>query len=176
MGSESRIGGYSLIVGGVAYALFHAAALLELGLGRNLWVLGLALHGVTVLTIGVGLFLAGRELRLMGWESTVWNVATVVALLGVTVSHFLWSLALLGLAVVVMGRLSSPVAAGLLSAGATAWLYLYVVGVRIGDDNGPAITDGQVIIGLLALALMAAGLVVVGLRLFRQAQLVFARR
>lgn len=157
--------GWLLVAGGALYAVFWGSFLVG-DFGDDLWIIGLAVHGVLIVLIIAGLVAARSRLRLEGWASWVWNTSIALALLGQTVGHPMWSLALFGLAGVVFTKLGSAVAASL-AAGGLGWLFLFWSGVRVGDQDGPTPTDGQMALGLIALMLMALGLIGLGFRLRR---------
>jgi hypothetical protein len=67
---------------------------------------------------------------------------------------------------VVFTKMGFAVAAPL-AAGGLGWLFLFWSGVRVGDEDGPTPTDGQMALGITAVMLMALGLIGLGLRLRR---------
>ncbi len=159
------VAGRFLVAGGALYAFFWGSFLVG-NFGDDLWLIGLAVHGVLIFLIIAGLVAARSRLRLEGWASWVWNTSIAFAFLGQTVGHPMWSLALFGLAGVGFTKLGSAVAASL-AAGGLGWLALFWSGVRVGDQDGPTPTDGQVVLGLIALMLTALGLIGLGVRLRR---------
>ncbi|HEX5915098.1 MAG TPA: hypothetical protein VFY54_18425, partial [Rubrobacter sp.] len=71
-------------------------------------------------------------------------------------------LAAFGLAVVAFASLRKRWIAALLALGGGGWLYLYLAGVRVGDENARPITETEELIGFIATAIMALGLVGLG--------------
>jgi hypothetical protein len=161
------VAGWALVVSGALYAVFFGLDLVSDGFGDGFWIVGLSAHAVLIVLTILGLVKARSLLRLEGWASSVWNASTVFAFLGLTVGHPMWSLALLGVAIVAFTEPGGVVVPALLTTGALGWLYLFLSGVRVGDDNGPTPTDGQIAIGVVAVTLMALGLIGLGLSLRR---------
>jgi hypothetical protein len=158
----SSLAGWALIGAGVFYALFQGGAVTDLGPSDGAWFLGLAMHGVLIVLTLVGLIGLGRSWQLEGWTGTVWWVATGLAALGLTVGHVFWSLALFGLAAVIFSKAWGSWIAALLAAGAGLWLYLFLVGVRVGDENSRDATSFEEVIAVVAILMMSIGLIGLG--------------
>lgn len=112
MAQESRkqrewVAGWALVASGALFAVFHGLALVGDGFGDDLWIIGLSVHAVLIVLTMVGLVTARSQLGLAGWASGVWNASIAFAFLGLTVGHPLWSLALLGVAVVAFTKLGT---------------------------------------------------------------------
>jgi hypothetical protein len=159
---RSNLAGWALIGAGVFYAFFQGGAVTDLGPGDGVWFLGLAMHGVLIVLTLVGLIGLGRSWQLEGWTGTVWWASTGLAALGLTVGHVFWSLALFGLAAVVYSKGSARWVAALLAAGAGLWLYLFLVGLRVGDENGRHATSFEEGTAIVAILMMSFGLIALG--------------
>lgn len=146
---------WALPTAGILYALLQASAVTDIGLGDDLLRLGLAMHAVILVVAMIGLIGVGTSLRLTGWTAATWWASTALALLGLVVAHVFWSGALIGIAAVLVVRFGATLAGAAMASGGVLWLYLYLVGVRIGNDEGRAITSAETAIALCALALMA---------------------
>jgi len=155
------VAGWALMTAGVLYATFHGSAILA-DAGDDWWWLGLLVHAFLILSLMVGLIGARHRLDLEGWAGTIWTASTVLAFLGVTVGHVFWSAAMIGIAAVALVVLNRRIVAAVMTIGAIGWLYLYITGVRVGDENGRLITATEIRTAVLALTLMAAGMVALG--------------
>lgn len=157
-----RFAGWGLMAGGALYWLFYGSTVGGFGLGDDYWMLTLAVHALSIVAIMLGLIGARAAFSLDGWGSTVWWVATALAFLGLTVANVFFAWAAFGLAVVAFVSLRHPGTAGLLVVGGGLWLYLYLVGVRVGDQNARPRTETEELIGLIATILLALGLIGLG--------------
>lgn len=158
-----RSAGWNLAFGGVLYAAFHGGAIRPDSGSDGPWVLGLATHALTLVLVTWGLVGARRRLQLRVWVSGLWIGSTVMAFLGLTVGHPLWSVAMLGFALsiaVATGRRALP---GLLVLGGGLWLGLFIAGARIGDENGRELAGVEPLVALASLLIMGSGLVWLGL-------------
>ena len=166
MDSEERprtVAGWALMMAGLLYATFHGSAILT-DAGDEWWWLGLLVHGLLILSLMVGLIGARRRLDLEGRAETIWTASTVLAFLGVTVGHLFWSAAMIGIAAVALMVLHQRIVAIVMTLGAIGWLYLYLMGVRVGDENGRLINPAEARAAVLALTLMAAGIIALGVQ------------
>lgn len=157
-----RFAGWGLIAGGVLYWLFYGATLAGFSLGDDFWMLGLSVHALSILAIMVGLIGGHAAFSLEGWASILWWVSTGLAFLGLSIANVFFALAACGLAVVAVVSLRRRWVAALLALGGGAWLYLYSVGVRVGDENARQATEIEELIGTVAAAIMALGLMGLG--------------
>ena len=162
------VAGWALVMAGLLYATFHGSAILT-DAGDEWWWLGLLVHGLLILSLMVGLIGARHRLDLEGRARTTWTASTVLAFLGVTLGHVFWSVAMIGIAAVALMALHQRIVATVMTLGAIGWLYLYLIGVRVGDENGRLINPVETRAAVLALTLMAAGIIVLGCRSFRAA-------
>lgn len=164
MDSEVRprtVAGWALMTAGLLYATFHGSAILT-DAGDEWWWLGLLVHGLLILSLMVGLIGARHRLDLEGRAGTIWTASTVLAFLGVTLSHVFWSAAMIGIAAVALMVLHQRIVGTVMTLGAIGWLYLYLIGVRVGDENGRLINPAEARAAVLALTLMAAGIIALG--------------
>lgn len=159
--SRAAVAGWALMTAGVLYATFHGSAILT-NAGDEWWWLGLLVHALLIMSVMVGLIGARHRLRLRRWEGTAWTISTVLAILGVTVGHVFWSAAMIGIAAVALVVLNQRIVATVITLGAIGWVYLYITGVRVGDENGRLITATESRTAVLALTFMAAGIIALG--------------
>lgn len=165
MDSEDRsspVAGWALMTAGLLYATFHGSAILAEA-GDEWWWLGLLLHGLLIVSLMVGLIGARHLLDLEGRAATIWTASTVLAFLGVTVGHVFWSAAMIGIAAVALMVLHLRIGAIVMTLGAIGWLYLYLMGVRVGDEDGRLINPAEGRAAVLALTLMSAGIIALGM-------------
>ena len=161
--------GPSLIVGSTLYFLFYGPTLGGFGLGDQYWMLTLSVHGLSILAIAVGLIGGHAALDLDGWRSRTWWLSTGMAFLGLTLANIFFALAMLGFAVIAISIRSLPTGA-MLGIGGVFWTYLYLLGVRVGDEDARARTGGEEVLGLVAVSLMSLGLIGLGLLGMRHAR------
>jgi hypothetical protein len=74
----------------------------------------------------------------------------------------MWSAAMLVLATVMVVVHRRWVPALLLTSGGSLWLYLFLSGLRIGDEDSRPIQGSEPATGLIAVALMGVGLIMIG--------------
>ena len=154
--------GWALIAGGVLYWLFYSSEVGGFELGDDYWMLTLSIHALTIVAIVVGLVGGHSAFAVRGWASRLWWVSTAFAFLGLTVGNPLFSVAVFGLAVLAFARLHAPVVALLLAVGGGLWLYLFILGVRVGDQNAQPPTGSEELMGIAATTLMSLGLIGLG--------------
>jgi hypothetical protein len=161
MGSTVRkISGVSLIVGALAFGLFWGRELVEI---QPPWMVSLAVHGLSILLISVGLIgmqletAAPPTLRTVGWVA---NTITIVGLLTV-LPLFLIGLACLGVLWVVS---RAWVRGSVLMIGALVFLAAYLFGSRIGDEGAREIGPTLSVAFSSALLLIVGGIVSTGLQ------------
>ncbi len=147
---------------GILFGAFHTGAILGTDDGDDFWWLGLLVHALLIVTLMIGLIGARRGLDLEGWAGPAWTTSTVLAFLGATTSHVLWSAAMIGIAAVVLMVLHQRIVAAVITLGAIGWLYLYVTGVRVGDANGRLITPTETRAAVFALTSMSVGIIALG--------------
>ena len=160
---RGRLSGWLLIGSGAVYFLFYGPQFLGVDLDgpRQLAVL---VHLLLLSLTLAGLIGARRALNLEGWLGSLWTVSTILAALGLTVGKPFWSAAMLGLGLVSIVLLRARLVGWLLAVGGAIWLYLFAEGVRIGDENGRPVVDGEPTLALVAVILMALGLIGLGLK------------
>jgi hypothetical protein len=163
--TSGKIGGWSLIVGAIAFAAFWGSALVGL---EGPWVVSLGIHALSSLLIAVGLVNVQRAtgdafpLGWLGWA----GVAAAVLGLMVLLPLLALGLVLIGLVSCLARRwVGSGVA---LIVGATVLLvgYLHPDG-RIGTEGVPAPRLEIRLVLATALVLTAVGLVLTGYRRLR---------
>ena len=163
----SRACGPALIIGSVLYFFFYGLPIAGGGLGDQFWMLTLSLHGFSIIAITIGLIGCHAALHLDGWQTKVWWLSTAMAFLGLTVANAFFGVAVLGVAAIAVGLRSAPIGA-MLGIGGFLWIYLYVLGVRVGDQNARVATSSEEVLGLLAVGLMSLGLIGMGSLAARQ--------
>jgi hypothetical protein len=161
------VGGWALIVGGVAFAAFWGVSAASTN-GELPWFAGLAVHGVSILALTVGLILLSKS-ALPGPSGRVLAVGTAIAIVGLLTVFPLFPA---GLAVVAfaLGRDGWPRSATVTTlVGALALLTLSVwrqvaVGAAIGGEEGaPPLSTTWAVAYVTAILVTAAGLVMLGL-------------
>lgn len=164
--TRARVPGWGFVAIGVLYATFYAPDLV--GIDETVpWVIAILIHlGLLVVTI-MSLVLAFRLLEPDGWLVPVWIATIFMASLGLTVGIPFWGAALIGLAIIALQGLKARWVSLLIFLGAALWLFLFVKGVRIGDEIGRPLDSTESAIALLSLGLMSAGLIGMGWRLIR---------
>jgi hypothetical protein len=162
----SRIGGYALMAGGIAFASFWGSIVVDLEIP---WMISLGMHGSSIILISVGLInvqhatASSQTQARLGWASvalTLVGLATVVPLLAI-------GLALFGASLLVSRRW---VSGGAMIVGSLAFLAVYVFGSHIGDEGAPNPSPELGAVFGVALVLIAAGLVLTGYRRIRSAR------
>lgn len=161
-GRLSRVCGPALIVGSILFFLFYGPSVGGLELGDQYWMLTLSIHGISIVALILGLIGAHAALDLDGWQSRVWWLSTAMAFLGLTIANIFFGVAVLGLAIVAISFRSLSNGA-MMSVGGVLWIYLYLLGVRVGDQNARAPTGNEEALGVIAVVLMSLGLIGLGL-------------
>lgn len=163
-----KSGGWFLVFGGLGYFLFWwnsttlSPSWYENSLIFDFWPFQLALHGLTLVLITVGLWLVGRDLHERGVPTTLWWIGLALAVLGLTVGHPFWVAALLVISVVEVRTHRRWWVAGLMGGGAMLWLAVFLAGAHLGDDRSRPPRGNEPWIALVGLVMMCAGLVALG--------------
>lgn len=158
-----RFAGAGLAGGGVLYFLFYGSGVGGFGLGDDYWMLSLSIHAMSILAIMVGLVGGHAALSLDGWSSLTWWLATGLAFLGLSVANVFFGVAALCLAIIAFAWLRAPWTGVPLAVGGGLWVYLYMVGVRVGDENARPRTGTEDLIGVIATVSIGLGLIGLGL-------------
>ncbi|HEU5112550.1 MAG TPA: hypothetical protein VFU96_04475 [Acidimicrobiia bacterium] len=158
---RGRLSGWLLIGSGAVYFLFYGLQFLGVDLDGP-QELAIFVHLILILLTLAGLIGARRALSLESWLGALWTMSTVLAVLGLTVGKPFWSAAMFGLGIVSMALWRAHVVASLLVIGGAIWLYLFAAGVRVGGENGRPMLGIEPDLALVAVVLMALGLVGLG--------------
>jgi hypothetical protein len=154
--------GRLLIVAGVLYIVFYGLRFIPVDFPEVPWFFQLGLHGLLILMVVAGLTLVGRQFIDSGWPWSLWYVGVALAFAGLSIGHPFWSAAMLVLSVVMVVAHRQWATALLMTVGGSLWLYLFLAGLRIGDENSRPIQGAEPAIALVAVLLMAAGLIEIG--------------
>ncbi|HEY6634365.1 MAG TPA: hypothetical protein VI141_02010 [Acidimicrobiia bacterium] len=157
-GRRRQLSGLFLISGGALYMVFFAGRFVGLEIGDDLWYLNLTLHAIII-----GLLVGGLAMAAISNEKgrTGLLVGATLGFLGLTIGHPLWSAAMVLVAVTIY-QLGLRLPAMLLGLGGLGWLWIFLAGVRIGDENGRELTGSEPAVALLSVMAMGVGLVLFG--------------
>jgi hypothetical protein len=150
--------GGSLIAAALAFGWFWMSSLFALS---GPWMLGLALHGLTFVLLGIGFSLTGRRLGLGGWRRPAWWLAAGLVALGSVTG---WPLIIAGL--LLLG--ATEITADRLLAGATFALggillgTIYLGGTSLGDESRPEPDAAERALAAAGIASTCAGLALIG--------------
>lgn len=159
IGRRRRLSGLFLILGGILYIVFFAGRFVGLEIGDDLWYLNLTLHGILL-----GLLVGGLAIAAFTNEKgrTGLLVGATLGFLGLSIGHPLWSAAMVVVAVTIY-QLGLRLPATLLGLGGLGWLWIFLAGVRIGDENGRELTGSEPVVALLSVVAMGVGLILFGI-------------
>ncbi len=163
--TPSRVPAWGFVAVGVLYATFYLPDIIGVE-SEVLWVIGILIHLALLMVTVVSLVLAFRLLEPDGWLVPVWIATICSAFLGLTLGLPFWSAAMIGLAVIGVTEIKAPTVSLLVSLGSVLWLFLFVNGVRIGDEHGRLMDSTESAIALVSLGLMSAGLIGMGWKFF----------
>ena len=163
-----RFAGASLAVGGLLYFLFYGSTVGGFGLADDYWMLGLSIHALSILAVMVGLVGGHGAFALDGWSSVTWWFATGLAFLGLSVANVFFGVAVICLAIIAFVWIRAPWTGVPLAVGGGLWVYLYMVGVRVGDENARPRTEAEELIGVVATISIALGMIGLGLAATRK--------
>ncbi len=170
---SSSAGGWLLASGGLAYFLFQwSATTLAPGWFEDnplsgFWPASLGLHALALSLIIGGMWLIGLGLGRRHESTGLWWAAMISTFLGLTMSHPLFSAGMVLVAVFeyrVHRRRLVPL---LLVVGGLLWLYVFLAGAHLGDENSRAPVGLERWAALFGLAAMCCGLVMVGITYVR---------
>jgi hypothetical protein len=155
-----KMTGMSLIAGAVAFGLFWGRELVEV---EPPWMLSLAVHGLSILLISLGLINMQRKTEASPAQRTVGWIAVTMTILGLLtiLPLFLIGLACLGILWVVS---RNWVRGSAVTIGALVFLAAYLFGSRIGDEGARELSDALSAVFASALVLIVGGLVATGLQ------------
>jgi hypothetical protein len=164
----ARSAGVSLAGGGVLYFLFYGFVVGGFGLGDDYWMLNLSIHALPILAIMFGLVGGHAAFSLDGWSSVTWWLATGLAFLGLSVTNIFFGVAAICRAIIAFAWTRAPWTGMLLAVGGGLWVYLYMIGVRVGDENARPIAGTEELIGVVASISIALGVIGLGLAATRR--------
>jgi hypothetical protein len=166
--NPAPVGGWALIVGGLAFALFWAGAAASTTFDVDLpWFAGLAVHGISIVTLVTGLVLLALS-TLRAPSGRIIAVGAGVAVLGLLMVFPLFPA---GLAVVAAGLLRDGWprevamttlvgALGLLAL--MVWRYVTIGEAIAGDEGAPPLETVPAIAYVVTVVITAAGVVMLG--------------
>jgi len=163
-----RFAGAGLAGGGVLYFVFYGSGVGGFGLGDDYWMLSLSIHALSILAIMVGLVGGHAAFSLDGWSSVTWWLATGLAFLGLSVANVFFGVAAICLAIIAIAWIRAPWTGIPLAVGGGLWVYLYMVGVRVGDENARLRTGTEDLIGVIATISIGLGMIGLGLAATRK--------
>jgi hypothetical protein len=138
--SRPRTTGIALILGGLGFMLFWGN---EIGDLVEAWVPSLLIHGVTIVSLSVGIIGLHRTKLTTGWERQLELVATVGVVVGLltVIELFFVACIFLGSLHLRLGT-KKAIASVLLIVGAGVLLPLFVA-YGIGHEGGREVEDWQ---------------------------------
>lgn len=132
--------------------------------------LALAVHGMSIMLLSVGLVLKARYVTQPPVGSRLTRAGAAVAIVGLLT---IFPLIPVGLGVFAIGLgLAGRDRSGavLAMAGSVGLLAVYILGARVGMEDAPELSDGLRVAFQVSVALMAAGLAIVGWGQIRRVQ------
>jgi hypothetical protein len=153
--------GWSLVVGGIVYAIFWGASVPDVDKPQ---IVALPLHGLAIALLTIGLVLRQwmapdrGAVRIVGW------VGVIIAVAGLFVA-----VPLIGLGFLIVGGTAGLTRTSLaggasLALGAVLLLIAYLLGARYGTEGVPDPEATIAALFLIGWLLTGAGLVMIGLR------------
>lgn len=164
-----RIGGSSLVLGSFAFLIFWGAAPTSVNdtIPR---LVALAVHGMSIVLLSIGLVLTVRDVTQPIVGSWVTRAGAAVAIIGLLT---VFPLVPVGLGIFAIGLLLAGrdrIGAVVAAAGSMVLLATYVLGARVGMEDAPELSDGLRVAFQVSVLLIAVGLVIVGLGEIRRVQ------
>ncbi len=160
--SWRSLGGYALVVGALAFAVFWVMS--ATSFDDVPWAASLAIHGASIACLLFGLAALAPELRSPGATNRMVLVGVAITAVGLLT---VFALIPLGLVLVGIGRLTAradTIPAALLVAGSVGLLTAVIAGVRVGMEDAPSLGLGSMLWFQGSAILIAAGLIGMGLR------------
>lgn len=134
------------------------------------WPVALAVHGMSISLLSIGLVLTARYVTQPIVGSWVTRAGAAVAIAGLlTVFPLIpvgFGIFAIGLVLAGRDRIGAVVA----TAGSVVLLATYVLGARVGMEDAPELSDGLRVAFQVSVLLIAVGLVIVGLGEIRRVQ------
>ncbi len=164
----SRTGGRLLAAGGIVYFLLQwsattiAPSWYEDSPLSGFWPAALGLHALAIILIIAGMYLIGLDLHRRGEASPLWWVALGLTFLGLTVGHPLLVAGLILLGTIEFRAHGRRLVPALLAGGGLLWLYVFLAGAHLGDENSRPPAGLERWAALVGLISMCAGLVGLG--------------
>ena len=164
----SRTGGWLLAAGGVVFFLFQwsTTTLVPSWYEHNpladFWPASLGMHALSIFLIVVGMYLIGVDLHRQGRATWLWWVALGLVFLGLTIGHPLLVAGLILMSAIEFRANGRRLVPGLLTGGALLWLYVFLAGAHLGDDNSRPPVGLERWAALIGLMSMSVGLVALG--------------
>ncbi len=164
-----RIGAWSLVLGSCAFLIFWGAAPTSVN-DTIPWPLALAVHGMSIVLLSIGLVLTARYVTqpIAGYRMTRAGAAVAIAGLLIVFPLIPVGLGIFAVGLVLAGR--DRIGAVVATAGSVVLLATYVLGSRVGMEDAPEPSDGLRVAFQVSVLLIAVGLVIVGLGEIRRVQ------
>ena len=164
-----RIGGWSLVLGSFAFLIFWGAAPTSVN-DAVPWLVALALHGMSMVLLSIGLVLTARCVTqpIVGCWVTRAGAAVAIAGLLTVFPLIPVGFGIFAIGLVLAGR--DRIGAVVATAGSVVLLATYVLGARVGMEDAPELSDGLRVAFQVSVLLIAVGLVIVGLGEIRRVQ------
>ncbi len=164
-----RVGGLSLVVGAVAFLFFWGSAPTSIN-DAIPWPASLAVHGVSLVLLSIGLILVALQVREPVLGSRVARAGAAVAVVGLLT---VFPLIPLGIGIFAVGLVLAGrdrIGAAVATTGSAVLLATVVLGARVGMEDAPELSVGLRVAFQVGVLLIAAGLVIVGLGESRRIQ------
>lgn len=161
MKETARIRGGALSIGAGAFALFWDLA--PTALNDELpWMVTLAIHGVSLVSLVTGLILLMRDFRVLSAGTLIARMGLIIAVVGLLTVFPLIPVGFLLLAVGLLLVRVHRVAAFILGVGSVALLLSVVAGARVGMEDAPTLSGAATAWFQVSVWLIAAGLATIG--------------
>ena len=164
------IGGLLLVLGATAFLFFWGVWSPSAINDDAPWVVGLSLHGVSIVLLSIGLILVARQVTEPVLGSRVTRAGAAVAVVGLLT---VFPLIPLGLGIFAVGLVLAgrdKIGAVVAAAGSAVLLATVVLGARVGMEDAPELSVGLRVAFQVGVFLIGVGLVIVGLDERRRVQ------
>jgi len=164
------IGAWSLVMGSFAFLIFWGTAPTSLD-DTIPWPLALAVHGMSIVLLSIGLVLTARYVTqpIVGYRVTRVGAAVAIAGLLTVFPLIPVGFGIFAVGLVLAGR--DRIGAVVATAGSVALLATYVLGgARVGMEDTPELSDGLRVAFQVSVLLIVVGLAIVGLGEIRRDQ------